>query len=111
MSVTKRFPAPSIVVPVCIEKDETGYYGYSPALKGLYVGGMTREEVRENLTTAVRLNIASYLKHGERLPTGCTVGCGIPVSDALSRGKTRLNLTDHGPSQVECEEIDLVVSV
>ncbi len=111
IQVTNKLPQSAIVVPVCIEKDDTGYFGYSPAIQGLFVGGMTKDEVWENLQIAVRLNIASYVKHGEELPPGCIRGCGIPISDALSRVKKPEQLPGTGLESSECEELDLIVSV
>lgn len=86
-------PRSMIVVPICIEPDDVGFVGYSPALSGCVVGGETRDEVRRLLEEAVRLNLASYVKHGDQLPTGCRVACGIPVSDVASRSRHIASLT------------------
>lgn len=110
--MTQRLPKAAIAVPVCIEKDETGFFGYSPVLKGVQVGGMTRDEVWENLQVAVRLHIASYMKHADELPAGCVLGCGIPISDALSRTHQQAKLPGTETSAgAECEERELVVSL
>ena len=111
--MTQRLPQAAIAVPVCIEKDEIGFFGYSPVLEGIQVGGMTRDEVWGNLQVAVRLHIASYMKHSDNLPAGCVRGCGIPISDALSstRQQAKLAGTEPSAAEVECEERELVVSL
>ena len=109
--MTQRLPHAAVAVPVCIEKDETGFFGYSPALKGIQVGGMTKDEVWENLQIAVRLHLASYMKHGEELTAGCVLGCEIPVSDALSLGHQQTTLPGtETKGKINCEERELVVS-
>jgi len=98
-----------IVVPICIEPDDTGFVGYSPALTGCVVGAQTRAEVRKLLEEAVRLNLASYVKHGDQLPSGCRVVCGIPVSDAVSRGQHMDALPGMAEQHVRCEKSNILV--
>jgi predicted RNase H-like HicB family nuclease len=98
-----------IVVPICIEPDDTGFVGYSPALTGCVVGGETRDEVRKLLEEAVRLNLASYVKHGDQLPSGCRLVCGIPVSDAVSRGRHMDTLPGMAEKHARCEKSDILV--
>lgn len=107
-------PKPFVVVPVCIETDEDGYCGYSPALDGCVVGGDTKDEVLANLQEAVRLFLASYIKNNEELPAGCIRSCGIPVSDALgvhgySHGELLPGVQTTAPE--DCERSDLVVAL
>jgi predicted RNase H-like HicB family nuclease len=83
--VSETQPRSMIVVPICIEPDDTGYVGYSPDLRGCVVGGETREEVRLLLEEAVRLHLASYPKRGDRLPAGCHVTCGDASSEGAGR--------------------------
>ena len=42
-------------VGIVIEKDEYGYYAYSPKLKGCQTQGDSLEEVKENIQEAVEL--------------------------------------------------------
>ena len=107
--MTETLPRSMIVVPICIEPDDTGFVGYSPALSGCVVGGETRDEVRKLLEEAVRLNLASYVKHGDQLPSGCRVMCGIPVSDAVSRGRTMNALPGMADGHSRCERSDILV--
>jgi predicted RNase H-like HicB family nuclease len=100
-----------IVVPICIEPDETSFVGYSPALSGCVVSGETRDEVRKLLEEAVRLNLASYVKHGDPLPAGCQVVCGIPVSDAVSRSKHMDVLPGMAEMHARCEKSELLVAM
>jgi predicted RNase H-like HicB family nuclease len=74
-----------IVVPICIESDDAGFVGYSPDLCGCVVSGETREEVRELLLEAVRLNLASYVKHGDPLPSGCHLACAQATCTSTNR--------------------------
>jgi len=106
--VTETLPRPMIIVPICIEKDENGFVGYSPALSGCVVGGQSRDEVLGVLEEAVRLNLASYVKHGEPLPSGCRVVCGIPVSDAVSRS-LYMDALPGMAADSRCERSELVV--
>ena len=59
-----------IAVTVCVEKDDQGYYAYAPGLKGLHVGGKTKEEVLENAEDGITLYLNSLAKHDEPLPEG-----------------------------------------
>jgi predicted RNase H-like HicB family nuclease len=45
----------SYKVSVVIEKDEYGYYAYSPELEGCQSQGDTFEEVMENIREAIEL--------------------------------------------------------
>jgi predicted RNase H-like HicB family nuclease len=107
--VTELLPRSMIVVPVCIEPDETGFVGYSPALSGCVVGGETRDEVKQLVEEAVRLNLASLLKHGDPLPPGCRVMCGIPVSDAVTRNAHMEALPGMPEAHLRCERSDILV--
>ena len=109
--MTETLPRSMIVVPICIEPDETGFVGYSPALSGCVVSGETRDEARKLLEEAVRLNLASYVKHGDQLPAGCQVFCGIPVSDAVSRSKHMDILPGMAEAHARCERSELLVTM
>lgn len=45
----------SYKINIIIEKDEDGYYAYSPELPGCQSQGDTLEEVRENIQEAIEL--------------------------------------------------------
>lgn len=107
--MTETLPRSMIVVPICIEPDDKGFVGYSPALAGCVVGGETRDEVRQLLEEAVRLNLASYVKHGDQLPSGCRLVCDIPVSDAVSRGQHMDALPGMAEKHARCEKSDILV--
>lgn len=85
--MTETGPRVAIVVPICIEPDDTGFVGSSPGLGGCVVGGETRGEVRKLLLEAVRANLASYVKHGDPLPGGCR----IARAQATCRNPRRLS--------------------
>ena len=60
----------NIFVTVCVEKDGDGFYAYAPALKGLHVGGDTREETLKNAEDAIRVYLDSMVAHDEPFPEG-----------------------------------------
>lgn len=55
-------------IPICIESDGDGYYAYCPVLKGVHVGGETKEEALENVKTASILYIKSLIDHNDPIP-------------------------------------------
>lgn len=55
-------------LPVIIEKDEDGYVGVCPPLKGCYTQGNTYEEVIKNLEDAIKLNLKDMEERREKLP-------------------------------------------
>jgi len=108
IQVTSRLPETYAIIPLCVEPDGDGFMGYSPAFEGCVAGGETRQEAMENLQESVRLFVASYMKHGETLPLGCQIVCGIPISDALSafRDDNRSSAAAAG-----CDQTELVVNL
>ena len=52
----------SYKVSVVIEKDEYGYYAYSPELKGCQTQGVSLEEVIGNIREAIELYIETLSK-------------------------------------------------
>lgn len=48
-------------ISVVIEKDEEGYYAFSPELQGCYTQGDTYEEVIHNIRDAIKLHIEDRL--------------------------------------------------
>jgi hypothetical protein len=67
--------------------------------------------VRKLLEEAVRLNLASYVKHGAPLPPGCRVMCGIAVSDSVSRGQYMDALPGMAEAHARCERSELLVAM
>jgi len=53
---------------VVIEKDNDGYYAFSPELQGCYSQGDTYEETLENIRDAIRLHVEDRLEIGEEVP-------------------------------------------
>jgi predicted RNase H-like HicB family nuclease len=61
------------LVRVIVEKDEGGYHGYCPDLKGLHVFGKTSEEAKANAKHAAIAYIGTLIKHGDPIPVGFNV--------------------------------------
>jgi len=53
---------------VVIERDEDGYFAFSPELQGCYAQGDTYEEVLTNIQDAIRLHVIDRLESGEDIP-------------------------------------------
>ncbi|ACK65712.1 protein of unknown function UPF0150 [Rippkaea orientalis PCC 8801] len=49
----------SYQISVIIEKDEDGYYAYSPQLEGCQSQGDTLEEVKRNIQEAIELYLST----------------------------------------------------
>lgn len=47
-----------------IEKDEDGYHGFVPLLKGIHTVGSTIEETKENLEDAIKVHLEGLKKDG-----------------------------------------------
>ncbi len=56
-------------IPVIIEKDDEGFYAFCPTLQGCYTQGETYEEIMENLSDVIRLNIEDRFEEGEEIKT------------------------------------------
>ena len=52
-----------------IEKDEDGYHGYCPELKGCHAQGDTYEEVVANLRDVMRLIVEDMVAEKEPVPS------------------------------------------
>lgn len=57
-------------VQVIIEPDADGFHAYCPTLKGLHVGGDTREEALKNAKDAVIVYLRAFIKHNHSIPIG-----------------------------------------
>lgn len=55
-------------VSVVIEKDEDGYFAFSPELQGCYAQGESYEEVIENIKDAIRLHLEDRIENKETIP-------------------------------------------
>jgi len=53
---------------VVVERDEDGYFAFSPELQGCYAQGDTYEEVLTNIQDAIRLHVIDRLESGEDIP-------------------------------------------
>ena len=47
-----------------IERDEKGYHGFVPLLKGVHTVGKTIEETKENLEDAIKVHLEGLKKDG-----------------------------------------------
>lgn len=54
---------------VIVEKDEDGYFAYSPELQGCYTQGDTFEEVMANIKDAIKLHVEDRLASNEPVTT------------------------------------------
>ncbi len=51
------------------EREDNGYYAYSPALPGCFSNGKTIEETKHNMHEAVLQHVESLLSHGQPVPS------------------------------------------
>jgi predicted RNase H-like HicB family nuclease len=58
---------------VVIEKDQDGYFAFSPDLQGCYTQGDSYEETIENIRDAIRLHVEERLESGEEIPQADSV--------------------------------------
>ncbi|NOZ63952.1 MAG: type II toxin-antitoxin system HicB family antitoxin [Caldiserica bacterium] len=56
----------SYKVSVVIEKDDYGYYAYSPDLEGCQTQGNSLEEVRENIKEAIELYLETLSENEKK---------------------------------------------
>jgi len=52
-------------ISIVIEKDEDGYYAFTPELQGCYAQGDSYEKVLENIGMFISLNIEDRLESDE----------------------------------------------
>ena len=53
---------------VIIEQGETSCGAYSPDLPGCVAVGKTRQEVEENMRTAIEMHVQGMIEDGEMIP-------------------------------------------
>ena len=52
---------------IVIEKDQDGYFAFSPQLQGCYTQGDTYEEALENIQDAIKLHLEDRLAQQEEI--------------------------------------------
>lgn len=71
---------------VIIEQGETSYGAYSPDLPGCVAVGKTRQEVEENMRTAIEMHVQGMIEDGEPIPSSHNdaeyMNISIPTSAA-----------------------------
>lgn len=74
-------------IEFCIEPDDSGFYAYCPALKGLHVGGSTIEEATQNAIDAATAYLNSLIKRKEPIPLQIVVEdvCTPKASKAVKK--------------------------
>ena len=50
------------------EREDEGYYAYSPTLPGCFSNGKSIEEARRNIREAIEQHMASLLAHAQPIP-------------------------------------------
>ena len=58
---------------IVVEKDEEGYFAYSPELQGCYTQGDTFEEAMANIRDAIKLHVEDRLANNEPITTSETI--------------------------------------
>lgn len=58
------------VFPVVIEKDDDGYFAYTPEIQGCYTQGKTYEEVVENMRMVIKACLHDMAENKEEIPQG-----------------------------------------
>jgi predicted RNase H-like HicB family nuclease len=73
-------------IRIIVEKDEDGFVAYCPELKGLLVGGATKEEIEQTIPDAIQGYIDSLIKHNDPIPVGVLESdCEYTFSDFLRK--------------------------
>jgi len=49
------------------EREDEGYFAYSPTLPGCYSNGLTIKEAKKNIRKAIEQHIASLAAHGQTI--------------------------------------------
>ena len=63
----------SFNITIFVEKDDSNYHAFCPALKGLHVDGATEKEAIENAREAAVAYLVSLIKHGDPIPLNVIV--------------------------------------
>ncbi len=64
----KKIMALKFWVRIIVEKDEPGYYAYTPSLKGIHSTGDTPEEALQNARDAAALMLKAMIEDGDPIP-------------------------------------------
>lgn len=71
---------------VIIEQGESSFGAYAPDLPGCVAVGKTREEVEENMRTAIEMHVQGMIEDGEPIPSSHSdveyMNISIPTSAA-----------------------------
>jgi predicted RNase H-like HicB family nuclease len=54
-------------ISIVVEKDEDGYFAFTPELQGCYAQGDTYEEVLENIKDVIKLHIEDRIESKEEI--------------------------------------------
>lgn len=85
-------------ITVFLEREDDGtYYAFSPALKGLHVGGETEREAIRNVQDGIISYLTSLTRHGDPLP----VGEFLSIEDA-PRNAIKETVTIEWPTRQMC---------
>jgi predicted RNase H-like HicB family nuclease len=66
--MNNKRPSIEFKIDFIVKPDEGNFHAYCPALKGLHVGGETREEALQNARDAAIAYLESLIKHGDPIP-------------------------------------------
>jgi predicted RNase H-like HicB family nuclease len=50
------------------EREDEGYFAYSPSLPGCFSNGTTIEAAKRNIREAIQMHVAALLSHGQQIP-------------------------------------------
>jgi predicted RNase H-like HicB family nuclease len=93
-----KFNVPIVVKP---DSEGTGYYAYSPTLKGICIDGETKEETLTRAVEATKLLLLSMIE------------CGDPISLAMADQKDGFSFTgasdDNGNAGYFVKEIHIEI--
>ncbi|OGO19554.1 MAG: hypothetical protein A2Z15_04320 [Chloroflexi bacterium RBG_16_50_11] len=78
-------PSIEFKIDIIVKPDEGGFHAYCPALKGLHVGGDTKEEALQNARDAATAYLESLIKHGDPIPLRVVRRESKSVSSNISR--------------------------
>jgi len=66
--MNNKRPSIEFKIDFIVKPDEGSFHAYCPALKGLHVGGETREKALQNARDAAIAYLESLIKHGDPIP-------------------------------------------
>jgi predicted RNase H-like HicB family nuclease len=84
-----KFKKKLLSVQVLIEPDSESFHAYCPALKGLHIDGKTEKEAAKHALEAVKVYLASLIKHHDPLPPDLSVKVEHVPSPAKKNQRTK----------------------